>query len=96
MLDDANKVPRGTTVRTDVCIVGAGAAGITLARELAGGPHDVVLLESGGLDFAEPTQHLYDGSVSGLPYHLDTTRLRFFGGSTNHWEIGRASCRERV
>ncbi|MSO78150.1 MAG: GMC family oxidoreductase [Acidimicrobiia bacterium] len=85
MLDDANKVPRGTTVRTDVCIVGGGAAGITLARELAGGPHDVVLLESGGFKYAESTQDLYGGSVSGIPYDLDATRLRFFGGSTNHW-----------
>ena len=72
-------------MRADVCIVGAGAAGITLARELAGGSHSVVVLESGGFEFAEEEANLYEGAVSGLPYHLTGSRLRFFGGSTNHW-----------
>jgi len=85
MLDHANNVPRGSKLRTDVCIVGAGAAGITLARELAGTSHSVTVLESGGFDFSEATQDLYEGSSSGLPYRLTGSRLRFFGGSTNHW-----------
>ena len=85
MLDNANKVPRGETVHADVCIVGAGAAGITVARELAGTKHSVVLLESGPIEFDQAAQDLYAGSVSGLPYDLVKSRLRYFGGATNHW-----------
>ena len=35
MIVDARSLPRNTVVDADVCIVGAGAAGITLAREFA-------------------------------------------------------------
>lgn len=86
MFTDARSVATGTTVATDVCIIGAGAAGITLGREFAGGSTRVAILESGGLEYESETQALYQGEVSGLPYFpLDTPRLRFFGGTTNHW-----------
>jgi flavin-dependent dehydrogenase len=49
VLRDAREVPAGVVLETDVCVVGAGAAGITLARELASAPFGVVVLESGGL-----------------------------------------------
>jgi choline dehydrogenase-like flavoprotein len=83
---DARGVATGSTVAVDVCIIGAGAAGITLGRELDGGSTRVAILESGGLEYEPETQALYEGEVSGLPYFpLDTPRLRFFGGTTNHW-----------
>ena len=86
MFGDARSVPRGTTVETDVCVIGAGAAGITLARELIGSPLQVTVLESGGLQFEGDTQALYEGPSIGLPYpDLSVPRLRFFGGTTNHW-----------
>jgi choline dehydrogenase-like flavoprotein len=70
----------------DVCIAGGGPAGIALARRLAGRGARVVLLESGGLEFDSETQALYEGEVAGADYWaLATTRLRFFGGSSNHW-----------
>jgi choline dehydrogenase-like flavoprotein len=73
-------------VRADLCIIGAGAAGITLARELIGSNVSVIVLESGGFEEEVDTQDLYAGTGSGLPYFdLTTARLRFFGGSTNHW-----------
>lgn len=54
--------------------------------EFAGEPFRVLLLESGGLDFDAETQSLYKGKNTGLPYFpLDVTRLRYFGGTTNHW-----------
>lgn len=86
MFTDARTVPRGSTLEADICIIGAGAAGITLAREFIGGSVRVILVESGGLDFDQETQSLYDGTVVGLPYFpLDTPRLRYFGGTTHHW-----------
>ncbi len=83
---DAREVTHGTVLETDVAIVGAGAAGITLARELAGRPFQVCVLESGGLDLDKATQSLAGGESVGLPYYpLEATRLRYFGGTTNHW-----------
>lgn len=86
MITEARDVPDGTVVEADVCIVGAGAAGIAMARRLAGEDVSVCLLESGGFEYDEATQNLYKGVITGRPYHdLDVTRLRFFGGTTNHW-----------
>ena len=40
----------------------------------------------GGLEFDETTQNLYRGENVGLPYYdLEVARLRFLGGTTNHW-----------
>lgn len=89
MFIDARTLPEGTALDADICIIGGGAAGITLARDQAGSGHKVILLESGGFDFSEKTQELYDGQVAGQPLHpLSVERLRFLGGSTNHWSGG--------
>jgi choline dehydrogenase-like flavoprotein len=86
MIVDARSIPDGLEITADLCIIGAGAAGITIANELIGGPFQVALLESGGLKFQRDVQDLCQGTISGHPYYaLDTCRLRFFGGSTNHW-----------
>ena len=86
MLSDARRVAPGATLRADLCIIGAGAAGITLARELIGTRSSVIVLESGGLEHEPETQALYEGRIGGLPYFpLEVARLRFLGGSTNHW-----------
>lgn len=86
MFADARTVPDGTVLEADLCIIGAGAAGITLAREFVGSLLRVTVLESGDLEFDQETQSLYDGELVGLPYFpLETARLRYFGGSTNHW-----------
>lgn len=86
MLIDARQLPPNEQLEGDVCILGAGAAGITLARELCGSGLSVVLVESGGLDPDPETQALARGDVIGDPYWaLDSSRLRLFGGTTNHW-----------
>src|SRR5215471_1324990 len=86
MFLDLRQIPGGTTLESDLCIVGAGAAGITIARQFIGRPIAVLVIESGGLEFDEATQSLYRGAIVGRPYFdLDVTRLRYFGGSTNHW-----------
>jgi len=49
MFIDARGVRTGSVVQADVAVVGAGAAGISLALELSGNGLTVCLLESGGL-----------------------------------------------
>ena len=85
MFIDGRKVDNGTVIETDLAIIGAGAAGITIARELAGSGISVALIESGGFDFDAATQDLYEGESVGVDYPLTSSRLRYFGGSTNHW-----------
>jgi choline dehydrogenase-like flavoprotein len=86
MIVDARVIPNEAVIECDVCIVGAGAAGITLARELVGRRVRVALLESGGLTPDAKTQSLYAGAVTERPYFdLDAARSRYFGGTTNLW-----------
>lgn len=85
MFIDGRNVPDGTVIETDLAIIGAGAAGITIAREMRNSGLKVTLIESGGLDFEADTQALYQGENKGVDYPLDGARLRYFGGSTNHW-----------
>jgi choline dehydrogenase-like flavoprotein len=75
-----------TVITADDTNVGAGAAGIALAREFAGHPCRVALIESGGLDFGHGPQLLYLGENIGLPsYSTGRSRFRMFGGSTTRW-----------
>ena len=70
----------------DVAVIGAGAAGITVARRLLARGLSVVLLESGGLDYEEATAALNHGEIRGRPYYdLHDARLRLFGGTTAIW-----------
>jgi len=86
MFADARAVEQNRVLETEVCIVGGGAAGITLARDLINSRFRVVVLESGGFSYEVSTQDLYRGPNTGLPYFaLDGVRLRYFGGTTNHW-----------
>lgn len=88
MIIDARSLPSEEIIETDICIVGAGTAGITLARELIGRDFKVCLLESGGRETDQKTQALYQGKNIGLPYYdLDTARARYYGGSSNRWHV---------
>lgn len=86
MFRDARELESGDVLRADICIAGAGAAGIAMARDLIASGRDVILLESGGLEGDEDTQALYRGPELGHEFRpLDFCRLRYFGGTTNHW-----------
>jgi choline dehydrogenase-like flavoprotein len=69
----------------DTCIIGGGPAGITLALRLAGNGRRVVLVEGGGLEYSPVSQNLYKVSSSGLEMYAQETRLRYLGGTSNHW-----------
>ena len=73
-------------IEGDVCICGAGPAGLTLAEALTQRGHRVILLESG---FAQPnseTQALNKIESVGLPLREDfINRLRMLGGTSNLW-----------
>lgn len=69
----------------DVLIIGAGAAGITIARKLGAAGIRTALVEGGEYDLTTASQNLYQADVIGHPYTLTGTRLRQLGGSTNHW-----------
>lgn len=87
MLIDGRSVAAGTELTADLCIIGAGAAGITLGVALAGQGFDVLLLESGGLEPDVESQALAGGEVGGIGYWpLQSARIRCFGGSTGHWQ----------
>ncbi len=74
------------TVTADVCIVGAGAAGIAIASELSGQSCRVALLESGDFEFRHRPQLLYLGEQIGTPsFSTGRSRFRMFGGSTTRW-----------
>jgi choline dehydrogenase-like flavoprotein len=73
------------TIHTQVCIIGAGAAGITIARNLKNSER-VTLVDSGNFGLDNRTQSLYEGKNLALKYFdLLKCRLRYFGGTTNHW-----------
>lgn len=86
MFIDALILSEDTLIESDICIVGAGAAGITLAREFIDQPYQVCLIESGGFNFDKVTQSLHTGENIGAPYFpLNEARARYLGGSTNLW-----------
>ena len=69
----------------DVCVVGAGPAGITVARELARSGFSILLAESGGLAEREETNELNVGDSVGHPSRMHEGRHRVFGGSSTKW-----------
>jgi choline dehydrogenase-like flavoprotein len=86
MIIDFRTVTQDTVITTDICIVGAGAAGIAIARELLGSAVKVCLIEGGGLEYDPEVELLNDAeNVGEFTLHLEYNRARFLGGTTNLW-----------
>jgi choline dehydrogenase-like flavoprotein len=86
MILDAHKGFGHEPPHYDLCIVGAGAAGITLALELEATGLRVCLLEGGGSVYEAEAQRLLEGEVVGQAYPaLRDTRVGTLGGSTTVW-----------
>jgi choline dehydrogenase-like flavoprotein len=84
---DGRQIAHGSTLETDVCIVGGGPAGITIARELLGTPTSIILVESGGWWPNKLTQRLNEGELASESRHPppEMYRERRFGGSSTIW-----------
>lgn len=83
---DLVTLTRPATLEADVCIVGAGPAGMSLAHALAATGQEVVLLESGGRRATGWSEELNQGPSHGDPYAgLAVTRQRQLGGTARLW-----------
>lgn len=83
---ESDALADASSLRAEVCIVGAGAAGITLACELDAAGIQVLLVESGGFELDEDVQALYDLESTGHPLRDSyMSRARYFGGSCKLW-----------
>jgi choline dehydrogenase-like flavoprotein len=83
---DARALRDGDAITADLCVVGAGAAGLSVALELLGAPIRVLLLERGGTADRPGREGIYrvvDGSPPCLD--VDPDRVGYVGGATNHW-----------
>jgi choline dehydrogenase-like flavoprotein len=86
MIRDLERETPGEQVCADVCVVGAGAAGIALTVELVRLGKRVVLLEGGGAEIEERSQEPYRSEVVGHEHRgVHTGRFRAQGGTTTKW-----------
>ena len=71
----------------DICVVGGGAAGLTLADALRSSGLSVLVLEAGGLKKTAAAQEPYRGEVVDPASHpwLEHFRIRAIGGASRAW-----------
>lgn len=83
---DARDLDNSTIIKGDICIVGAGVAGISIALQFINTSFKVILLEGGGFEYDDKVQKLYDGQITGQKYYpMMSSRLHYFGGTSGHW-----------
>ena len=87
MITDIRSAGLPDSIECDVAIVGAGAAGIVLALELARAGRDVIVLEAGGDKFDPLSQAFYHAEAIAPDTHgpVHMFRRRVLGGSTSVW-----------
>src|SRR5271170_4302547 len=86
MITNLNELGDLESLAADLCIIGSGAAGITIAREFAGSPHRVIVLEAGAASIDPRLQEPYRSEVVGLNHNgIHIGRVRVLGGTTTLW-----------
>jgi len=86
MYIDARHLENHSLIEGDVCIIGSGAAGISMALDWINTPYKIILLEGGGFEVDEKMQDSFKGKTTGQRYFpLQSSRLHCFGGTTGHW-----------
>ena len=85
--DDLRNLENNTVIETDLCIVGSGPAGLSIAKEFAGRRLQVWVLESGGITEEADTQSLYKIENVGDPRRIEQDRIRsrIYGGTSRLW-----------
>ena len=87
MILDASSVPSGEVINADLCIVGAGPAGLILGSRFVGTRHRVFILESGRMRVDSRARDLADGDIVGYPYFpLLEASGHALGGSSHLWD----------
>ena len=85
MIIDARRDAPRQPLDCDVCIIGAGAAGIALAMQLDSRERSICVLEGGGFGFHRASQALLEGErIANYP-PLHAARVAALGGSTHVW-----------
>jgi choline dehydrogenase-like flavoprotein len=89
MIVDSGALPENRGVEVDVCIVGSGPAGLTLARELGTQNLRVAVLESGTFEVAtSATRSLAELESDGKFVQVNPDqRNRRFGGNAGFWGV---------
>lgn len=83
---DLHELEPNTVLHADLCIVGTGPAGMSIAAEFAGTKTRVLLLEAGGREWETDTQALYEiESAPPRQMNQDILRARMLGGSSHIW-----------
>ncbi len=86
LIDLAQRRPDFSATIFDACIIGGGVAGITLAIKLGEAGRRVLVVEAGDRSISAKSQEHYSGDLGTLEnLPLDATRVRAFGGSSQHW-----------
>ena len=87
MIVRSNELVDGAELRCDLCIVGAGPAGISLANEMLGSGLSIILMEAGRQGFTAKAQEGLSGEIetgsAHSPPHM--YRRRMFGGASSIW-----------
>ncbi len=102
MIIDFETIDNDSVFDADLCIVGAGASGITMALEFANSVKRVILVESGSFGVNDAYESLNAGEVDGLAFvGLQGGRRRGLGGTTAAWggqccELDAADFSERA
>jgi choline dehydrogenase-like flavoprotein len=84
---DLRDLDDNLTIDADICIVGSGPAGLSIARAFMDSNVQVCIAESGGLGEEAATQDLNEIENVGVPRRMqqDTVRYRIFGGTSHIW-----------
>jgi len=86
MITNINELGAVESLSADLCIIGSGAAGITVAREFVNSSHRVIILEGGGAAIDPQCQDPYRSEVVGLNHNgIHIGRVRAVGGTTTLW-----------
>jgi choline dehydrogenase-like flavoprotein len=90
MIQDADGIVRDAIIQANICIIGGGPAGITLAMTLARTGQSILLLESGDLVTSDKAQALNAGEVADAALHSPPDKYRHRGLGGRNGNLGRS------